>query len=251
MQTIRIALTGEYNDGYVAHRAIPRALALAAAAVGCRLEARWVPTMELLPDAGSGLESFDGHWCVPGSPYASTEGALAAIADSRQRRRPFLGTCGGFQHAALEYARNVAGIRDAVHTEIEADGTPVVAPLACALLETTGHVILAPGSRIARAYGRYHIVEGFNCSYGLNQEYRGELVRAGLAVSGVDELGNVRAFELPAHPFFVATLFQPERSALAGPVPHPLVAAFVEAARVRAVAGAAEVAPAAEVTVSA
>ena len=235
MQTIRIALTGEYNDGYVAHRAVPRALALAAAAVGCRVEARWVPTVELLPDAGSALQSFDGHWCVPGSPYASMAGALAGIADSRRHRRPFLGTCGGFQHAVLEFARNAAGIADAAHAESDPGAqTLVVTPLACALLETMGHIILAPGSRVARAYGRYHVVEGFNCSYGLNQEFRAQLVRAGMAVSGVDELGNVRAIELPNHPFFVGTLFQPERSALARPVPHPLVAAFVEAARKRA-----------------
>lgn len=246
MQTIRIALTGEYNDGYVAHRAIPRALALAAAAIGCRVEARWVPTTELLPEPGSVLQSFDAHWCVPGSPYASTEGALAGIADSRRRRRPFLGTCGGFQHAVLELARNAAGIADAAHAESDpAAPTLVVTPLACALLETMGHIILAPGCRVARAYGRYHVVEGFNCSYGLNQEFRAQLVRAGMTISGVDELGNVRAIELPGHPFFVGTLFQPERSALAGPVAHPLVAAFVEAARARAAgAAAAEAGPA-------
>ncbi len=238
MQTIQIALTGEHNDDIIAHRAIPRALALAAAAIGCRVEARWVHTAELHPDPGSVLDGFHGHWCVPGSPYASTEGALAGIADSRRRQRPFLGTCGGFQHAVLEFARDAAGVPDAAHAELQPDAaTPVVTPLACALLDTVGHVILAPGSRLARAYGRFHAVEGFNCSYGLNQEFRGVLVRAGMAVSAVDELGNVRAVELPAHPFFVATLFQPERSALAGPRPHPGVAAFVEAARVRATGG--------------
>jgi CTP synthase (UTP-ammonia lyase) len=53
-------------------------------------------------------------------------------------------------------------------------------------------------------------------------------------MTAVDEQGEVRAVELPEHPFFLATLFQPERSALAGNRPHPLIAAFVEAARAHA-----------------
>ncbi len=241
MRTIQIALTGEYDESVVAHRAIPRALALAAAAVGCRVEGRWISTTELEQDAGAVLEPFDGHWCVPGSPYASLEGALAGIGDSRRKGRPFLGTCGGFQHAALEYARNVAGLADAQHAEVAPEGANlVITPLECSLLETMGHVIFAPGSRIAQAYGRFHTAEGYHCRDGVNPEFRNALVRSGMTVAGVDELGAVRVLEIPSHPFFVAALFQPERSALATPRAHPLIAAFVESARRRA-AGPVEV----------
>ncbi len=236
MRTIQIALTGELDESVVAHRAIPRSLVLAAAAVGCRVEARWVPTLELVPDAAAVLEPFDGHWCVPGSPYASFEGALAGIADSRHTGRPFLGTCGGFQHALLEYARDVAGLEDAAHEEITPEAaTLLVNRLRCSLEDHDGPVHLTGGSRAARAYGRFWVVEGYNCNFGLNADHRKRLEEAGLVVSGVDEAGEARVIELPGHPFFVATLYQPERSALAGNRPHPLIAAFVEAARARAV----------------
>ncbi|HEX9106072.1 MAG TPA: hypothetical protein VF832_02560 [Longimicrobiales bacterium] len=235
MRTIEIALTGELDESVVAHRAIPRALALAGAAVGCKVTARWVPTSELLPDPAALLQRFHGHWCVPNSPYASEEGALAGIADSRRSGRPYLGTCAGFQHAVLEYARDVAGVAGAAHEETSPSATAlVVNRLSCSLVERVALVHFVPGSRIARAYGRFFATEGYNCNFGLNAEFRGLLERAGLVVSAVDDDGDVRAIEIPDHPFFVATLFQPERSALASRRPHPLIAAFVEAARRRA-----------------
>lgn len=234
MRTIQIALTGELDESVVAHRAIPRSLTLAAAAVGCRVEARWVPTTELLPDAAA-LEPFDGHWCVPGSPYASFEGALAGIADSRVTGRPFLGTCGGFQHALLEYARDVAELGDAAHEEITpAAATLLITRLSCSLEEHDGQIHLLAGSRAAMAYGRFFATEGYHCNFGLNPAFRKRLEEAGLVVSGEDEAGEARVVELRGPSFFVATLFQPERSALAGNRPHPLIAAFVEAARARA-----------------
>ncbi len=240
MRTIQIALTGELDESVVAHRAIPRSLVLAAAAVGCRVESRWVPTPELLPDAAAALEGFHGHWCVPGSPYASLAGALAGIADSRLSGRPFLGTCGGFQHALLEYARDVAGLGDAAHEEIDpAAANLLISRLHCSLEDHDGHIHFTAGSRAAAAYGRFFAIEGYHCSFGLNRKFRGRLEQAGLVVSGVDAAGEARVIELPAHPFFVATLYQPERSALAGTRPHPLIAAFVEAARARAAGEAA------------
>lgn len=234
MRTIQIALTGELDENVVAHRAIPRALFLAGAAVGCQVEARWVPTTDLLSHPTATLEPFHGHWCVPGSPYASTEGALAAITDSRLCGRPFLGTCGGFQHAVLEYARNVAGVHDAVHEENGDAGARVIHRLACSLVDRDGRVNFVAGTRIARAYGRFFAMEGYHCNYGLNPAFKEALERAGMRVSAMDDEGTARAVELPGHPFFVATLFQPERSALASARPHPLIAAFVEAARQRA-----------------
>jgi len=237
MRTVQIALTGEFDESVVAHRAIPRALAQAGAAVGCKVVARWVPTSELLPDPAALLHRFDGHWCVPNSPYASEEGALAGIADSRRSGRPYLGTCAGFQHAVVEFARDVAGVAGAAHEETSPDAPAlVVNRLSCSLVERVGLVHFRPGSRIAQAYARFFATEGYNCNFGMNAAFRGALEGAGLVVSAVDDDGDARAVEIPDHPFFVATLFQPERSALASRRPHPLVTAFVEAAR-RRVAG--------------
>lgn len=225
--TIAIGLIGDYNAAVTAHQAIPVALKLAGESLGLDLRPEWVPTKEIR--SASRVAGFDGLWCVPASPYENMEGALTAIRYARGQGRPFLGTCGGFQHAIVEYARDVLGWIDADHAETAAEGERlVIAPLACALVEVRDAIRLVPGTRIAKAYGQDEITEGYHCSYGMNPDFRDRLVSGALYVSAEDVSGEVRAVELDGHPFFVATLFQPERAALKGEVP-PLVAAFASA----------------------
>lgn len=226
--TTRIGLVGDYDADVPAHQAIPRALALAESALGAPLEFRWLPTETIARNAA--LAPFDALWCVPASPYRSMDGALRAIRFAREHARPFLGTCGGFQHAVVEYARNVLGWADAEHAETAPGAArAVIAPLACALVEASETVRLVPGSRIAAAYGGTQAHEGYHCRYGLNPEFRAALLRGPLRATAFDAAGDVRAIELDDHPFFVATLFQPERAALRGEVPPPVLA-FARAA---------------------
>lgn len=228
MDPVRIGLIGDYDAAVVAHQAIPRALRLVAGGFPRPVVEEWVPTTEIR-DAGR-IREFAGLWCVPASPYRSMDGALCAIQFAREHGRPFLGTCGGFQHAILEYARNVLGWMDAEHAELARDAArAVIAPLLCSLVEVSGPIRFREGSRIAAAYERLDATEGYHCRYGLNPAFRSGLASGALQVSAEDDAGDVRAVELHGHPFFVATLFQPERAALAGRVP-PLVAAFVRAA---------------------
>jgi CTP synthase (UTP-ammonia lyase) len=176
------------------------------------------------------LAGFAGVWCVPASPYASADGALAAIRFARESGRPFLGTCGGFQHALLEYARNVLGHARAEHAETAPDAAmPLISRLSCSLVEQHGTVTFAEGSRLRAVYGAEQAEEGYRCNYGLNPEYEPIFRDGALRVAARDAAGEVRAVELTGHPFFIATLFQPERAALRG-AEHPLVTAFVAAA---------------------
>jgi len=219
-----IALVGDYDAAVPAHQAIPLALA-------GRARFAWLAT-DTLGDAQM-LAQFDGIWCVPASPYRSLEGALRAIRHAREQRIPFLGTCGGFQHALIEYARSVLGWADADHAETAPDAPrAVITALQCSLVEVRAPIRLLAGSRIAAAYGRSPITEGYRCRYGLNPRCAAELLGGALAATAFDEEGEVRAVELADHPFFVATLFQPERAALAGER-APLVEAFTLAARQR------------------
>lgn len=225
---IRIGLIGDHDPAVPAHQAIPRALALAADAVGVTVAHEWVPTDEITADAR--IAAYDALWCVPASPYRSTDGALRAIRFAREQGRPFLGTCGGFQHAVLEYARSVLGWADAEHGETAPDaGLLVVTPLACALVEAQGAVRFSPGSLLRAAYGADEAVEGYRCRFGLNPAFRDALTAGPLRVAAEDGTGDVRAVELDGHPFFVATLFQPERAALRGEVPA-IIKAYVRAA---------------------
>ncbi|KLU22951.1 hypothetical protein EOS_27875 [Caballeronia mineralivorans PML1(12)] len=224
---VMVGLVGDYNQSVPAHRAIPLALKRAADAKQVEVEFEWVPTGDII--SVSRISAFDGIWCVPASPYHSMEGALLAIRHAREAAIPFLGTCGGFQHAVIEYARNVLGWADAEHAETAPGAArAVISPLECALVETVDLVRLLPGTHIAAAYGVSETTEGYRCRYGLNPEFRTSLVSGPLRVAADDETGDVRAVEMDGHPFFVATLFQPERAALREESAL-LVNAFVEA----------------------
>ena len=99
MRALRIGLIGDHDESVTAHRAIPVALRLAGDQLGRTVEFDWLAT-DAMPDA-QGLASFDALWCVPASPYRDMDAALRAIRFAREQRRPFLGTCGGFQHSVI------------------------------------------------------------------------------------------------------------------------------------------------------
>ena len=226
-----IALIGDYNPSVTAHRAIPPALERAARATGTTVTWEWIATDELPGNFGR-LEQYHGVWVVPGGPYTSTDGALGAIRWARENRRPFLGTCAGFQHAVLEYARNVWRLPEAAHAELEPGAAdPVIGRLACSLVEVTAPIRLIAGTRLAGWYGKPTAIEGYHCNYGVSPAWAARLDEGALRIAARDQNAEVRAVELEQHPFFVATLFQPERSALAG-ADHPLIQAFVTAAGV-------------------
>ena len=225
--TLRIALVGDYNADVIAHQAIPLAIDDAAAVLELPVEYRWLATRDV--KSTDDLAEFDAIWLVPASPYENTEGALTAVRYARENSVPFLGTCGGFQHAILEYARNVMGWEDAAHAETDSEGRMVIAPLTCSLVEKSDTIELRANTLIARAYGRDSIEEGYHCNYGITDDFAAELEAQPLRVTGWDDNGDIRAVELVTHPFFVATLFQHERNALAGR-PAPLVQAFLHAA---------------------
>jgi CTP synthase (UTP-ammonia lyase) len=226
---VRIGIVGDRSASVVAHRAIPVALRKAAEEQDVAVEPEWVPTEEVVgPER---VASFDGLWCVPGSPYRSMDGALTAIRHAREHGVPFLGTCGGFQHAVIEYARDVLGWHDAAHAETDPDAPRrVIAPLTCGLLDGESFVRLVPGSKLATAYGAPETGAEYLCRFGVNPEFRAALVAGPLREAATDEQGDIRAVELDAHPFFVATLFQPERAVLRGKR-APIVGAFVAACR--------------------
>jgi len=225
---VRVALVGDRSEAVIAHRAIPRALEFAGADLGRELTWTWVHTTAL-HHAAAILHECDAVWAVPATPYANVTGALDAIRFARETGRPFLGTCGGFQHALIEIARHVCGEPAADHAETSPGGAAlVVTPLACALVEVEREIRFTPGSRLHAIFGGRPAREGYHCSYGPSPAWRERLTTAGLQFTGFDAEGAIRAGELAAHPFFVGTLFQPERSALRGET-HPLITAFVRA----------------------
>jgi len=229
MAITRIALIGDFDSNIVAHRAIDQCFALARESGASSTEPVWIATNGIAPGDPVTFEKFAGIWCVPGSPYRNTAGALWAIQWARIRQVPFLGTCGGVQHAVLEYARNVMGLGEAEHAE-ENPGTsfPLLQKMECALVEKSQRVLVTENGRFRKIYGADSGLEEFHCSYGLNPQFEHLFKGVELEIMARSEDGEARAVALRGHPFFIGTLFQPERKALRREI-HPVVSAFFAA----------------------
>ena len=146
---------------------------------GVPVESVWLATPSLEAETPESLRRFAAFWAVPATPYASMEGALRAIRFAHESAMPFLGTCGGFQHAMIEYARNVLDLAEADNVETSPDtALPLIAPLSCALVEKSGMIHFENGSRLRAIYGVTDTVETYHCSYGLNPRFAHLIERA-------------------------------------------------------------------------
>jgi len=227
---VSIGIVGDYQATNETHLATTASIGHSAEAAGLMIDVSWVPTAAVASDQEAALNGFQALLIAPGSPYESMDGALEAIRVARTRGVPLLGTCGGFQHVVLEFARNVLGVVDADHAEYDPSASNLfITPLSCSLAGQQMDVELRPGTLAATTYGSLTATERYYCNFGLNPERLPALVSGGLVVSGEDHNGEVRIMELPGHRFFVATLFVPQASSTADR-PHPLVSAFVRAA---------------------
>jgi CTP synthase (UTP-ammonia lyase) len=241
IEPVRIGILGDFNPEFRSHHATNDSLQHAARRLGFPVESVWLPTPSLLEPEPGKLESFDGLWASAGSPYKSLEGMLKGIEFARVHDWPFLATCGGFQYMLIECARNVLGIKDATTAEEDPGAKNIVIyPVACAvpnraknapkLSGVVPKIRLRPGSYLAGYYGQEVIEEEFFCNYEVNPDFEWTAMEAGFPVVARGAQEECRAIESPAHLFFIATLFQPQLSSRPKK-PHPLVVAFVEAAR--------------------
>jgi CTP synthase (UTP-ammonia lyase) len=218
-----IALVGDRSPTVRAHGRIPLVIDALRRREGLVLDPYWIPSTE-----ADDLERFDGIWVVPGSPYRDMEKVIAAVGTARAHGVPFLGTCGGFQHAIIHLARALAGIGAANHAEYGQTDTDVIVPLECSLVGHEGIIRYTPNTRIASIAGVDQRLERYHCSYGIAPAFVERLELAGVVFGAHDEDGAPRALELPGHAFFLGTLFQPELAG-DGTRAHPVIRAFAEA----------------------
>jgi CTP synthase (UTP-ammonia lyase) len=242
-EAVRIGILGDFNPEFRSHHATNDALQHAARKLGMEVQSEWIPTSSLTqPASEKRLESFDGLWASPGSPYKSFEGMLKGIQFARVHDWPFLGTCGGFQYAFIEFARNVLNIADADTAENNSGSKNVIIyPVACAVPDRMGNapklsgavpqIRLRPGSYLQSFYGKEveTVAEQFFCNFEINPDFEWTTMEAGFPVVARGAEGEIRAIESPMHRFYVATLFQPQLSSTEKD-PHPIVLAFVQAA---------------------
>jgi CTP synthase (UTP-ammonia lyase) len=223
MATAKLALVGDRSSSVRAHGRIPLLIDALRKRDGMVLDPYWIPSTE-----ADDLERFDGIWVVPGSPYTDPDKVVAAVRTARLNEIPFLGTCGGFQHAVLHLAEDLAGIETPRHAEYGISEGAVIVELECSLVGHEGPITYAPGTLIARIAGVDRSLERYHCSYGIAADYIATLEAAGVVFGAHDQDGAPRALELRDHPFFLGTLFQPELAG-DGTRAHPVIRAFAEA----------------------
>ena len=228
---LRIGIIGDFDANRPSHKATNEALRHCAENLSMRLQPQWLATENLEGDVQPEMAGYDAFWCAPGSPYRSFKGAINAIRFAREHRYPFIGTCGGFQHAVMEYALNVLKMVEVNHAEYNPDAsTFFITALSCSLVGETRRIFLKEGSLIRAVYGKDATDERYNCNFGLNTDFQATFDQSGFRVAGTDANGEVRIFELASSRFYIATLFQPQLSSTPQ-APHPLILEYLRAAQ--------------------
>jgi CTP synthase (UTP-ammonia lyase) len=219
---MRIVALGDRDPQFLTHREVDATLPL--------LDAAWTATDSA---EARDLADADGVWLLPGTPYRDDAAAYAAVAHCLTTGTPFLGTCGGFQYACVELARR-GGVTRAAHADSAPDAEElVVAPLACSLYGEEREVRPVGGTRLAEICGDDPFPGFHFCGLGLADAYVETIERAGAVVCAVGDDSPVEAIELPGHPFFLGTAFQPQVGVSESGRLPPLLEAFLDAARAR------------------
>jgi len=243
-----IALVGKYVGLKESYKSLTEALVHGGIESATRPIIHWVESEDIeRRGAERVLADVDGIIVPGGFGGRGIEGKIAAIRHAREKQVPFLGLCLGMQCAVIEFARNVAGLRDANSSEFVPDGPTSVIDLMSdqRKVEEKGGTmrlgtypcVLEKGSRAHEAYGRTEVLERHRHRYEFNNAYRDRLTKHGLVLSGVSPDGRlVEIIELPHHPWFVATQFHPEFNSRPRR-PHPLFQGFMRAALQHKVGG--------------
>ncbi len=185
------------------------------------------------------IAHLDGILVAPGFGERGIEGKIDAIKYAREHNIPFLGICLGMQMAVIEYARNVLGLKEANSTEMN-ENTPY--PVISLMEEQKTITDMGGTMRLGAwkcditadsiahdVYGRQQIDERHRHRYEFNDEFKEQLVAAGMKTTGLNpDTSLVEIIELKDHPWFVGVQYHPEyKSTVADP--HPLFVAFVKA----------------------
>ncbi len=224
---VKIAVLGDYNPTQITLKAISDTFAPLKNHFNRDIRFHWFDS-DKFDYQKAFSDSYSGLWITPGSPYKDMENVINSISYTRIHDIPTFGNCGGFQHMAIEYARNVCQIKTADHQETNPGGNElIIIKLACSLVEQTEELkIIRKDSLLRRIIGRDHLTGRYFCSYGMNELYVKTIESNGLIFTAVSEDGQVRAFELKTHPFFLGTLFQPAMTSDEDDL-NPIIVEFV------------------------
>jgi len=247
---VTIGLCGKYTKLEDSYESIKEAVTHAAAAANLSAKLVWIDSEKLQKESTDALKKLiecDGVIVLPGFGARGTEGKIAAAKYLRENSIPFLGICFGLQLAVIEFARNVAGLKEADSAEVNPEASqPVIDILpeqhGAEKLGGTMRLgaqasILENGSLAHLVYGKSVVFERHRHRYEVNPAYWEVLQRHGLIFSGWSpDKHRVEFIELRDHPFFLATQAHPEFKSRPGKPSPPylaLVKACVERKKVK------------------
>ena len=245
-ETVKIGLVGKYVGLHDAYLSVAEALRHAGFFHGVHVEISWIDSETLTPETvAQTLAGLHGILVPGGFGSRGIEGMILAAQYARENGLPYFGICLGMQIAVIEFARHVCGLADANSGEfdeqcrhkvidfmpgqsdsIDKGGTLRLGACPC---------VIAPGTTMARCYGKDTVSERHRHRYEFNNDYRNTLQAAGLTLSGLSPDGRlVETVELCERPFYVGVQFHPEFKSRPNK-PHPLFSGFVGAAKERSV----------------
>ena len=241
--SVRVALVGKYVELQDAYMSVREALKHAGLALDREVEIEWVHSADLEKGRGwEQVERADGIVVPGGFGSRGIEGKIMAARYAREHKVPYLGLCLGMQTMCIEFGRHVLGTEDVNSAEFD-HATPHdvinllpeqrdIADLGGTMRLGVYPCKLVPGTKADDAYdlpAGATAPERHRHRFEFNNNYRDQLGKAGLVLSGLSPDGKlVEIAELADHPFMVGTQFHPEF--LSRPQrPHPLFRAFVAA----------------------
>lgn len=240
-KTVTIALVGKYVQLHDSYLSVAEALSHGGWENGVKVQIRWVDSESILPgEEEAALSGVDGIIVPGGFGSRGVEGMIQAAFYARTHHIPYFGICLGMQVAAIEFARNVAGLADANSGEFAPQGKYKVIDL---MPDQQGNLpkggtmrlgafpcMITPNTQMDRAYGKKEIWERHRHRYEFNNDFRALLEEKGMVFSGQSPDGRlVEAVELPETQFYVGVQYHPEFKSRPNRA-HPLFREFIRAA---------------------
>lgn len=222
-----IAIIGEFQEDFRPHSALNESIEHVKKKHKIDIGIEWIDTLKAEKEGDKLFGNYSGFWSAPGSPFKSLNGALKAIEYARVKDKPHLGTCAGFQHTIIEFARNVLKIENAQHEEYDNESSILfINKLACSLAGKRMKVNLLEDSIAFNCFKSEDTTEDYYCNFGINPEFKDKLMHEDLIISGIDQDGEIRIIELKKNRFFISTLFVPQTNSTEN-LPHPIIERFV------------------------
>jgi CTP synthase len=224
---------------------------------GIKINFNYLNSEKLEENGVSLLEGSQAIIVPIGWGNRGVEGKIMAIKYARENKIPYLGLCYGMQLAAVEFARNVVGLKNANSEEVDPKAKHKIIhsiPFNEKYQRIKGNGVsmrlgsfdckIKKGTLMWDIYSKHKawknkqpglVSERHRHRFEFNNEYRQMLEKSGFVISGVSpDNFFVESIELESnlHPFFVATQAHPEYKSTPWK-PHPIFLEFLRIASIK------------------